>query len=47
MATFFGDEIQAKMIMDRLGIKPHLSKAKESDKVSIDFNEIMTEAKAL
>ena len=48
LTEFFGDEMQSKNVMNRLGIEPTLTKAKNPDAVlSIDYNDLMTDATAL
>lgn len=47
MTEFFGDEIQSKSVMNRLGIEPTYNKGSSKEVVSIDFNDIMNDATAL
>ena len=47
LTEFFGDEIQSKSVMNRLGIEPTYNKGSQNEVVSIDFNDIMNDATAL
>ena len=47
LTEFFGDEIQSKSVMNRLGIEPTYNKGSSKEVVSIDFNDIMNDATAL